>query len=90
MPNAFAKLEQLTPPDAVVLCWWDYGRAVREWSHREVIEAYPSREIYNTVGSTRSFWGNVGGQLFGTWVPQRKLTTSQKFSCLTRSLPCSS
>jgi hypothetical protein len=90
MPDAFAKLEQLTPPDAVVLCWWDYGRAVREWSHREVIEAYPSREIYNTVGSTRSFWGNVGGQLFGTWVPQRKLTTSQKFSYLTRSLPCSS
>ncbi|HKZ93884.1 MAG TPA: hypothetical protein VJ249_04795 [Candidatus Bathyarchaeia archaeon] len=67
MSDAFAKLEELTPPGSVVLCWWDYGRAVREWSHREVIEAYPSRDIYNTVGSTRSVFGNLQGQLFGTW-----------------------
>jgi asparagine N-glycosylation enzyme membrane subunit Stt3 len=67
MPDAFTALETLTPSDAVVLCWWDYGRAVREWSHREVIEAYPSREIASSVGSTRSFWGNLGAQLFGKW-----------------------
>jgi len=67
MPDAFAMLEDLTPPGSVVLCWWDYGRAVREWSHREVIEAYPSRDIYNTVGSTRSLFGNLQSQLFGTW-----------------------
>jgi hypothetical protein len=46
---------------------------VREWSHREVIEAYPSREIANTVGTTRSFWGNLGGQLFGTWGSSEKI-----------------
>ncbi len=73
MPNAFTMLEQLTPSDSVVLCWWDYGRAVREWSHREVIEAYPSREIADTVGKTRSFWGNVEGQLFGTWGSSEKI-----------------
>jgi hypothetical protein len=73
MPDAFTTLERLTPPGSVVLCWWDYGRAVREWSHREVIEAYPSREIANTVGSTRSFWGNLGGQLFGTWGSSEKI-----------------
>jgi hypothetical protein len=67
MPDAFTALERLTPPGFVVLCWWDYGRAVREWSHREVIEAYPSREIASSVGSTRSFWGNLEAQLFGTW-----------------------
>lgn len=67
MPDAFAELERLTPSDAVVLCWWDYGRAVREWSHREVIEAYPSREIAQSVGSTRSFWGNLEAQLFAKW-----------------------
>ena len=39
MPDAFTALENLTPPNSIVLCWWDYGRAVREWSHREVIEA---------------------------------------------------
>jgi len=67
MPDAFAKLEELTPPGSVVLCWWDYGRAVREWSHREVIEAYPSRDIYYTMGSTRTFFGNLRSQIFGTW-----------------------
>ena len=55
MPDAFMALERLTPSDAVVLCWWDYKRAVREWSYREVIEAYPSREIAQSVGTTRSF-----------------------------------
>jgi hypothetical protein len=67
MPDAFTMLEDLTPPGSVVLCWWDYGRAVREWSHREVIEAYPSRDIYYTVGSSRSFFGNLQSQLFATW-----------------------
>jgi hypothetical protein len=73
MTDAFTALERLTPSGSVVLCWWDYGRAVREWSHREVIEAYPSRDIASTVGSTRSFWGNVGGQLFGTWGSSEKI-----------------
>ena len=67
MPDAFTALETLTPTDAVVLCWWDYGRAVREWSHREVIEAYPSREIAQSVGSTQSFFGNLKAQLFAKW-----------------------
>ena len=67
MPEAFAQLKQLIPQGSVVLCWWDYGRAVREWSQREVIEAYPSRDIWYTVGSTRNPLGNLEAQLFGTW-----------------------
>ena len=67
MPDAFSALERLTPSDAVVLCWWDYGRAVKEWSRREVIEAYPSREIAQSVGATRSLLGNMGAQIFGKW-----------------------
>ncbi len=73
MPEAFAKLEQLTPADAVVLCWWDYGRAVREWSHREVVEAYPSKDIGYTVGSSRNPWNNFEAQLFGTWGSSEKI-----------------
>ncbi|MDH5448177.1 MAG: hypothetical protein OEY24_03005 [Candidatus Bathyarchaeota archaeon] len=73
MPEAFAQLEQLTPPNSVILCWWDYGRAVREWSHREVIEAYPSRDIWYTVGSSRNPWHNLGAQLFGTWGSSEKI-----------------
>jgi hypothetical protein len=67
MSDTFAKLEQLTPPGSVVLCWWDYGRAVIEWSNREVIEAYPSRDIWYTVGTSRTFIGNLRAQLFATW-----------------------
>ena len=73
MPESFAKLEELTPPGSVVLCWWDYGRAVREWSHREVIEAYPSRDISYTVGSSRSLFGNLQSQLFGTWSSSERI-----------------
>jgi hypothetical protein len=67
MPDAFAAVSRLTPSDAVVFCWWDYGQAVNEWSNRQVIEAYPSREIADSMGSTRSIFGNLGAQLFGKW-----------------------
>jgi len=73
MPDAFDALENLTPPSSVVLCWWDYGRAVREWSHREVIEAYPSKDIWYTVGASRSFLKNLRAQLFGTWGSSEKI-----------------
>jgi len=68
MSDAFEALERLTPSDAVVLCWWeDYGRSVRELTHREVIEAYPSREISQSVGTTRRILGNLEAQLFAKW-----------------------
>ncbi len=67
MTEAFAALARLTPTDAVVFCWWDYGRAVTEWSARQVIEAYPSREIAESVANTRSFLGNLEAQLFARW-----------------------
>ena len=73
MSEAFAKLENLTSPGSMVLCWWDYGRAVREWSHREVIEAYPSRDIWYTVGSSRDPWHNLEAQIFGTWGSSEKI-----------------
>lgn len=73
MPEAFAVLEQLTTPGSVVLCWWDYGRAVREWSHRNVIEAYPSQDIWYSVGSSRTFLGNLKAQLFGVWGSSEKI-----------------
>jgi hypothetical protein len=88
MPDAFAALERLTPSDAVVLCWWDYGLAVREWSHREVIEAYPSREIAESVGSMRSFWGNLEAQLFGKWGSNERIRESLWLSCLMSSSLC--
>lgn len=73
MPDAFTMLERLTPPGSVTFCWWDYGRAVTEWSHREVIEAFPSRDIANTIGSTRSLFGNLEAQLFAKWGSSEKI-----------------
>ena len=73
MPEAFAELEQLTSNNSIVLCWWDYGRAVREWSHREVIEAYPSRDIWNTMGSSRDPLNALEAQIFGTWGSSEKI-----------------
>ena len=73
MPEAFAELERLTPNGSVVLCWWDYGRAVRELSHREVIEAYPSRDIWYSMASSRDPLRNLGAQIFGTWGSSEKI-----------------
>jgi len=73
MSEAFTKLENLTSPGSMVLCWWDYGRAVREWSHREVVEAYPSRDIWYTVGSSREPLHNLEAQIFGTWGSSEKI-----------------
>lgn len=83
MPEAFAQLENLTSPGSVVLCWWDYGRAVREWSHREVIEAYPSRDIRYTIGSSRDPIHNLEAQLFGTWGSSEKIHDLARIFILT-------
>ena len=73
MPDVFAELEEVTPQGSVVLCWWDYGRAVREWSHREVIEAYPSREIWYTLGTSRDPLHSFEAQIFGKWGSHEKI-----------------
>jgi hypothetical protein len=73
MRETFDKLENLTLPGSVILCWWDYGRAVREWSHREVIEAYPSRDIWYSMGSSRDPLHSLEAQIFGTWGSSEKI-----------------
>ena len=73
MPEVFAELETRTPNDSIVLCWWDYGRAVRQWSHREVIEAYPSRDIWQSIGSSRDSIYGLETQIFGTWGSSEKI-----------------
>ena len=73
MSAAFAQLEQLTPEGSVVLCWWDYGRAVTEWSNREPIESYPSKDIWDSVAQSQDLWHSLGAQLFGTWGSSKKI-----------------
>ena len=73
MSEAFAQLEQLTPSGSVVLCWWDYGRAVQEWSNREAIESYPSKDVWSSVGRSQDPWHTLGAHLFGTWGSSQKI-----------------
>ena len=73
MPQTFEQLENLTEPCSVVLCWWDYGRAVRGWSNRDVIEAYPSRDVWESVGASRDPWQNLATQFYGTWGSSEKI-----------------
>ncbi len=73
MPKTFAELEKLTPNNSIILCWWDYGRAVRQWSHREVVEAYPSRDIWNSLGNSRDPLNALETQIFGTWGSSEKI-----------------
>ena len=73
MPETFTELEELTPNDSIILCWWDYGKAVRQWSHREVIEAYPSRDIWNTMANSRDPLNALESQIFGTWGSSQKI-----------------
>ncbi len=73
MPETFVALQENTTEGSVVLCWWDYGRAVQHWSHREVIEAYPSRDLWYTLGISRDALQTLEAQLFGTWGSSEKI-----------------
>lgn len=67
MPDTFASLKNLTTEESIILCWWDYGRAVEQWSNRTVVEAYPSRDIWYSTGASRDFIHNLEMQIFGKW-----------------------
>jgi len=71
--ETFTALTNLTQPDSTILCWWDYGRPIQQWSHRRVIEAYPSRDIWYTMGSSRDPILNLETQIFGTWGDSQKI-----------------
>ncbi len=73
--ESFQKVEELTPPGSVVFCWWDYGRGVEEVSHRVAVETRPSREIWQSVGSSRDFLCNLEQQLYGRWGSNDKIET---------------
>ena len=42
-------IKQNTPEDSKIMCWWDYGHAIRAYSEREPIADAPSKEILTTT-----------------------------------------
>ena len=72
--QAFQKLGELTPVDAVILSWWDYGLAIQELGKRKAVVAYPSRDIIESVGGvSRDQIYGLEMQLFGTFESSEKI-----------------
>jgi len=71
--EAFQKLSELTPTDAVIFSWWDYGLAIRELGKRMAVVAYPSRDIVETISGVKGDRIYVlEMQLFGTYESSEK------------------
>jgi asparagine N-glycosylation enzyme membrane subunit Stt3 len=71
--EAFGKLAEVTPSDAVILSWWDYGRGIQEFGQRRPVVAYPSKDILQSVGATQNPIYALEMQLFGTFEPSDKI-----------------
>lgn len=71
--QALQKLSEITPPDAVIFSWWDYGRAVQDFGARRAVVAYPSRDIFQSVGASNNPIYALEVQLFGTYESSEKI-----------------
>jgi asparagine N-glycosylation enzyme membrane subunit Stt3 len=65
--QAFQKLAEVTPSDAIIFSWWDYGRAIQDFGGRKSVVAYPSRDITQSVGASQNPIYAVEMQIFGTY-----------------------
>jgi asparagine N-glycosylation enzyme membrane subunit Stt3 len=71
--EAFQKLSGITPSDAVIFSWWDYGRGVQEFGGRRAVVAYPSKDIFQSVGASNNPIYALEMQLFGTYESSEKI-----------------
>ena len=71
--ETFGKLAEVTSPDAVILSWWDYGRAIQDFGDRRPVVAYPSKDILQSVGASQNPIYALEMQLFGTFEPSDRI-----------------
>lgn len=71
--QAFQKLAEVTPSDAVIFSWWDYGRAIQDFGERMPVVAYPSRDILQSVGASQNPIYAIEMQIFGTYESSEKI-----------------
>jgi asparagine N-glycosylation enzyme membrane subunit Stt3 len=71
--QAFQKLAEVTPSDAIILSWWDYGRAIQEFGNRRSVVSYPSRDILASVAESQNPLNAAEMQLFGTYESSEKI-----------------
>jgi asparagine N-glycosylation enzyme membrane subunit Stt3 len=71
--EAFQKLSEVTPADAVIFSWWDYGRAIQDYGGRKAVVAYPSRDIFQSIGASQNPVYAVEMAFFGTYDSSEKI-----------------
>ncbi len=69
----FQKLQELTPQNAIIFAWWDYGTAIRHYGLRTAVVAYPSPDIINSTGLGQTLQGRLEFQLFGQFDSSQKI-----------------
>jgi len=52
--NALDYINNNTESNAVILCWWDYGHAIRGLTGRDTVIANPSKNMANTIADPDS------------------------------------
>lgn len=71
--QAFQRLGEITPHDAVIFSWWDYGRAIQDYGQRRAVVAYPSRDILQSVAASQNPIYGLEMQLFSTFESSEKI-----------------
>ena len=71
--ETFQKLSEVTPADAVIFSWWDYGRAIQDYGRRKAVVAYPSRDISQSIGASQNPVYAVEMALFGIYDSSEKI-----------------
>ncbi len=64
---AFQNLTALTPQNAIIFTWWDYGRAVAEFGQRKAVVAYPSIDTIRYTGMGQDPVYSFEERLYGTF-----------------------
>jgi len=71
--EAFQKLSEITPADAIIFSWWDYGRAIHDYGGRKAVLAYSSRDISQSIAASQNPVYAVEMTLFGTYDSSEKI-----------------
>jgi asparagine N-glycosylation enzyme membrane subunit Stt3 len=70
---AFQQLWKVTPQNAIIFAWWDYGTAIQHFGLRTAVVSYPSSDITDSIGLGQTLQGRLELQLFGQFDSSQKI-----------------
>ena len=71
--QAFQNLSKVTPANAVVMSWWDYGNSIHNFGMRQAVVSNPSRDITWSFDAGQNAISSVEYQMFGSWDSSEKI-----------------